>query len=218
MWTRCRFRHLFSLEFEVRAMKYPMDLTGTRFGRLTVLEKVGVQGQGKRGSQSLWRCLCDCGNEKIVIRNSLVCGNTRSCGCLDQENKKTMHLKHGMAKTRIWKIWIGMRSRCEHEKDKSYPYYGGRGISVCEEWSEFEQFLEWAIQSGYDDTMTIERIDTNGDYCPENCRWATRKEQTRNRRITKKVMYNGKEIPLGEVAEIEGITYQQAYTKYARRK
>lgn len=199
-------------------MKYPMDLTGIRFGRLTVLEKAGVQGQGKRGSRSLWRCRCDCGNEIIVIRNSLVCGNTRSCGCLEQENKKTMHLKHGMAKTRLWKIWIDMGNRCGRKEDKSYPYYGARGISVCEEWAEFSAFKKWALESGYDDSLTIERIDTNGDYCPTNCRWATRKEQTRNRRTTKKVMYLGGEKTIGEIAEIEGITYQQAYTKYARER
>lgn len=197
-------------------MKYQQDLTGSRFGRLTVLEKAGVRGQGKRGSRSLWRCRCDCGNDIIVIRNSLVGGNTRSCGCLEQENKKTMHLKHGMAKTRLWKIWIDMRNRCEREEDKSYPYYGGRGISVCEEWKEFSPFKKWAIENGYNDALTIERIDTDGDYCPDNCRWATRKEQTRNRRITKKVMYHGEEKTIGEIAEIEEIAYQQAYTKYAR--
>ncbi len=111
-----------------------------------------------------------------------------------------------------------MKNRCERKEDKSYQYYGGRGISLCAEWHEFEPFKQWALENGYTDTLTIERIDTNGDYCPDNCRWSTRKEQTRNRRITKKITYNGKEISLGEVAEIEGITYQQAYGKYIRNK
>lgn len=198
-------------------MKYPSDLTGLRFGRLTAIEKVGVTCQGKRGSRSLWLCKCDCGNEKIVVRNSLVTGNTQSCGCFEHETKKTMHLKHGMAKTRLWKIWIGMRGRCERESDASYQYYGGRGISICDEWHDFEVFKNWAISHGYTDELTIDRKNPNGDYCPENCCWTSRKEQTRNRRITKRVVHNGEEMTIGEIADIEGITYQRSYYKYARR-
>ena len=198
-------------------MKYPSDLTGLKFGRLTVIEKAGVTGQGKRGSRSLWRCKCDCGNEKVVVRNSIVTGNTQSCGCLGRETKKAMHLKHGMSKTRLWNIWINMRGRCERKSDASYPYYGGRGISICDEWHDFEAFKNWAISHGYTDELTIDRKNPNGDYCPENCCWASRKEQSRNRRTTKKVVHSGEERTIGEIAEIEGITYQRSYDKYARR-
>lgn len=198
-------------------MKYPSDLIGLRFGRLTVIEKADVIGKGKRGSRSIYRCKCDCGNEKVVLRNSLVTGNTKSCGCFEHEIKKTIHLKHGMAKTRLWKVWVDMRARCERESDTSYSYYGGRGILVCEEWHDFEAFKDWAILHGYDDELTIERKNPDGNYCPENCCWASRKEQNRNRRITKKFVYNNEEKTIGEIAEIEGITYHQAYDKYVRR-
>lgn len=193
-------------------MRYPNDLAGIRFGRLTVIEKAGMSGEGKRGSRSLWLCRCDCGNEKIVSRNSLVTGNTNSCGCLEMEIKKTMHLKHGMAKTRLWNIWRGMRDRCSRERNNDYPHYGGKGIKVCEDWNRnFEAFKKWALKNGYEDDLTIDRIDNYGDYCPENCRWVTRKEQTRNRSITKTVT-------ISEIAEIDGISYQEAYKKYVLRQ
>lgn len=193
-------------------MKYPKDLTGMRFGRLIAVERAGVQNAGKRGSKTLWLCKCDCGKEKIVLRNSLVCGQTKSCGCLEKEVKKTMHLKHGMAKTRLWKIWCGIKDRCNRPNNRDYPRYGGRGISMCDEWKDdFQAFHDWAIENGYRDDLTIDRIDNNGNYEPGNCRWVTRKEQTRNRNNTIK-------IPLAEIAEIEGIGYQEAYEKFVRRK
>ena len=155
-------------------MKYPKDIAGMKFGRLTAIKKVGTKGNGK-GSKSIWLCRCDCENEKEILRNSLVSGTTKSCGCLEKEVKATMHLKHGMAKSRIWNIWTGMRDRCSRPNNKNYQRYGGS--------------------------------DNDGNYEPSNCRWVTRKEQTRNRSITKT-------IPLARIAEIDGITYQEAYKKY----
>lgn len=196
-------------------MKYPKDISGYRFDRLVVISEVIGEGKGKKGYKSKWLCRCDCGNEKVIYRNSLVSGTTHSCGCYEKEVKKTMHLKHGMAKSRIWSIWLNMIDRCEREGNKSYKDYGGRGIKVCEEWkNSFEAFKEWSYANGYTDELTIDRIDTDKDYSPDNCRWATRKEQTRNRRITLRV--NG--VPLAEIAEKEGISYQRAYDKYIRRK
>lgn len=178
-----------------------------KFGRLTAIKKVGMKGNG-RGSKAIWLCKCDCGNEKEVLRNSLVSGTTKSCGCLEREVKATMHLTHGMAKSRIWNIWVGMRDRCSREHNKNYEKYGGRGIRVCPEWEKsFQSFYDWSIKNGYSEKLTIDRINNDGDYEPSNCRWATRKEQTRNRSITVK-------ISLAKIAEIEGITYQEAYKKY----
>lgn len=193
-------------------MKYPKDLEGIKFGRLTAIRKAGVKNVGKRGSKALWLCRCDCGNEKVVLRNSLVSGITKSCGCLEMEVKKTMHLKHGMAKTRLWKIWCGIKDRCYRKNNNDYERYGGRGITVCNEWKDnFQAFHDWSMQNGYTDNLTIDRIDNDGNYEPDNCRWVTRKEQTRNRSITKT-------ITVAEIAEIEGISYQEAYSKYVRHK
>mgnify|MGYP000781233754 FL=1 len=140
----------------------------------------------------------------------MVSGTTKSCGCLEKEVKATMHLKHGMAKSRIWNIWTGMRDRCSRPNNKNYQRYGGRGICVCPEWdSDFQNFYDWSMENGYSDDLTIDRIDNDGNYEPSNCRWVTRKEQTRNRSITKT-------IPLARIAEIDGITYQAAYDKYVR--
>lgn len=190
-------------------MKYTKDLTGQRFGRLRVLEFAGMKSVGKRGSRSTWLCLCDCGKTKVICRNSLVTGNTKSCGCYEIEIKKSTHYKHGMAKTRLWNIWVNMHDRCERKNSKSYKYYGERGIYVCKEWNDFKNFAQWAFSNGYSDELTIDRIDSDGCYSPDNCRWATRKEQSRNRRNTVK-------LSLSEIAEIEGISYQKAYDKYVR--
>lgn len=193
-------------------MKYPSDLSGIKFGKLTVIEKIGVTNEGKRGSRSVWLCECECGNKKEVERNRLTTGNTKSCGCLEHETKVKMHTKHGMAKTRLWNIWCGMKDRCYRKNNQDYSHYGGRGITVCEEWREdFQKFSDWSMANGYAENLTIDRINTDGNYEPSNCRWATRKEQTRNRRNTVK-------ISLGEIAEIDGISYQEAYNKYVLKR
>lgn len=195
------------------------ELVGQRFGKLIVVKKVGTKRVGiAQKPKSLWLCKCDCGNEKVVLRSSLITGNTKSCGCLELETKRAIHLKHGMAKTRLWNIWINMKSRCESTKNKDYKYYGGRGITVCEEWKAFESFMNWSFKNGYKDELTLDRIDNDAGYEPNNCRWATRKEQTRNRDITLKAEYNGENIPLGEIAELESIPYEKAYEKFIRNK
>lgn len=150
------------------------DLTGKKFGKLSVVEMCGKSKAG----QSLWLCVCDCGNKTTVQYGNLTSGYTKSCGCLRGRPKQT-----GMSHTRIYHIWYGMKQRCYNPKSPKYKNWGGRGITLCDEWKDdFFAFRDWAIANGYREDLTIDRINVNGNYEPSNCRWATLQEQGSNKR------------------------------------
>lgn len=158
------------------------DITGQRFGKLKVIEKVDKDKYG----HTRWLCECDCGNKKIISGKSLRNGHTQSCGCYHKKQISKLNLKHGKSNLRIHKIWSNIKQRCFNENNLRYQYYGARGITICNEWKDdFMSFYNWAMMNGYKDNLSIDRIDVNGNYEPSNCRWATQSEQNANTRNRK---------------------------------
>jgi hypothetical protein len=187
-------------------MRAVVDLTGKKFGRLLVVS------QSTTSSPLKWNCVCDCGKTSVVEGGKLKSGHTKSCGCLKHEEARERMTKHGRRHTRIYRIWCAMKDRCARQK-----HYFDRGITVCDEWlNDFQAFYDWAISHGYADDLTIDRIDVNGNYCPENCRWATTKEQQNNTRKNRLITYNGETNTLSEWAEKLEINYSTLRSRLNR--
>lgn len=187
--------------------KKVIDLTGQRFGSLTVIEYGGIDSTN---GYAKWLCKCDCGNRKTILSRNLRSGATKSCGCLRKKTTSATMKTHGMADSRLYGVWLSMRRRCDNPKTESYRNYGERGISVCNEWEHFEPFMEWAIKNGYHEGLSIDRIDVDGNYGPDNCRWVTMKEQQNNRRNNHIVDYNGDKMTLAMFARSIGIDARRA--------
>lgn len=191
------------------------DLSGQRFGRLVVVGR-----DDKEGNKTYFICRCDCGNMKSVRADSLKAGRIRSCGCMKKEQDRTnltAHHSHKMSGTRLYEIWQGIKKRCYNPKDVRYDRYGGRGIRVCDEWrDDFSTFYKWAIENGYEESLTIDRIDNNGDYCPDNCRWTNKREQARNRSSNIKITIGNATKTLTEWCEIFGLDVSTIHARYNR--
>lgn len=188
-------------------------MTGQRFGLLKV---VRFEKFDKWGA-AIFLCRCDCGKEKLILGASLRSGNTRSCGCLagrkdGKNNFDEYHRKNPgdlrKRDKRLHNIWVGIRYRCLNTKSKVYKDYGGRGIKICKEWDDFFAFQEWSFLNGYSENLSIDRIDNNGDYSPENCRWVTMKVQGQNRRNSRLLTYHGETHTYSEWSEKTGVGWK----------
>lgn len=183
------------------------NYVGEKFGRLLAIERIPCEDYRTR-----YKCRCDCGKEIIVLGESLVSGNTQSCGCLVSESIRKRTTTHGYCGTRLYSIYNGMKDRCCNPKNTAYKNYGGRGITICEEWlNSFLIFKDWASNNGYADKLTIDRIDVNGNYEPSNCRWITFKEQQQNKQTTHYYEIGGEKKSISQWAEQFGIPYNKMY-------
>lgn len=184
-------------------MTKPVDMTGKRYGRL-----VALYPTGKRDASGgiCWNFRCDCGNEKIMSAGPVRVGIVKSCGCLLKP--------HGMSGTRLFDIWVNMRQRCRADGRPEHDNWGNRGIRVCDEWTSFPAFRDWAMATGYSDDLTIDRIDNSKGYSPENCRWATYKEQANNTRRNHLIEMDGETHTLKQWCEIlGGVSKESVYRR-----
>lgn len=168
-----------------------IQMIGRNFGRLKVIKEAGKT----KDNHIKWLCLCACGGNTVVDGRDLRKGSTTSCGCYSIEKATErvvkFNTKHGECYTRLYRIWNGIHDRCNRKNSKNYRHYGGRGIKVCEEWNDYLAFKTWALTNGYEEHLTIDRINVDGNYEPTNCRWITKQEQQNNKRTNRYIMYNG---------------------------
>ena len=183
-----------------------VDLTGHRYGLLTVIRKAGMSG-----SQSLWECRCDCGTTSIKRLGNLRSGQTHSCGHLRSEVTGRLKTKHAMYGTPSYKSWSSMRTRCQNENNHKYPSYGGRGIIVCERWNSFELFFE--DMGERPKGTTLGRINNDGNYDLNNCEWQSNNCQARNKRNSALFVFNGKSATISEHCEGVGLNYNTVRTR-----
>lgn len=191
----------------------PKINVGDKFGRLTVIDDAGIVKAKRR-----YLCSCSCGSQLVVLMDSLLRGKTKSCGCLRKEITAENHIRHGQRSSRLYGIWRNMKSRCLNPNATRFENHGGRGITLCDDWMSFESFYNWAINNGYQDNLTIERVDNDGGYCPENCKWGTNYDQQRNKRNNHFIEFNGERKTLKEWSEILGLSYSALILRLNRLK
>ena len=177
------------------------DLTGKKFNMLTVQSFAYI-----KESHAYWNCICDCGKTSVVCGSRLISNRTRSCGCLGPGLSRTRNAtQNGASKTRLYRLLYGMRDRCYNKNGKDYKNYGGRGIRICDEWLQNPNtFIQWANDNGYKNGLSIDRINVNGNYEPNNCRWVSAKTQANNRRSNLIITFEGKTMSAAEWCELKG--------------
>lgn len=189
------------------------DITGQRFGMLVAIEHIGYSERG----QAIWRFKCDCGNTYEAVSYPVVFGSVISCGCYNRRQTAERNTRHGFSKRgekeKLYQVWNAMKSRCGNPNNSHYYRYGGRGIKVCAEWSDYAPFRKWAYENGYDEGLTIDRINNDGDYCPENCRFITMDEQMRNTSRNVFVEYKGERMTISELSRKCGVKYGTLYRR-----
>jgi len=191
---------------------------GDVYGRLTV---IGEAAQEDNSNYA--RCKCSCGKVRDFLIRNITTGKSRSCGCAWREAASNRLKKHGLSwgengkMNRLYKIWLDMKERCYNSKNSSFKRYGGRGVTVCDEWrNDYSAFHEWALRNGYKPGLTIERVNNDGDYCPENCVWADRRAQARNRSTNHILKYRGKNYTLAEASELSGLDHSTLIGRLSR--
>lgn len=175
---------------------------GDKFSRLTIVREVE-----KRKKARFFLCKCDCGTEKVIRMVQLTSGQTKSCGCFKREHLISMIYKNGLSRTKLYKVWTSMKQRCMNPKCDVYMYYGERGVLIYKDWLEFENFYNWAVGNGYEEGLTIERIDVNSNYEPNNCTWIPQSEQSSNTRRNRLISYNGKKQNIAQWVKETGLSY-----------
>ena len=182
---------------------------GERYGRLTIIREVEPAGSSNKRVRR-FLCRCDCGNEIICRLPNLKSGTTKSCGCYRKFVSSNRRDCHHLQNTRIYRIWCGMKRRCYNKHNEHFDRYGGRGIIVCDEWkTDFMNFYDWAMSNGYDDKLSIDRINNEGNYEPSNCRWANQKQQIVNSTATIKCSLGGNIVSLSDIADILGVSFKR---------
>lgn len=192
-------------------MKF-QNLSGQKFGKLTVLKRIKNKGHNPH-----FLCLCECGNLKECDSYMLKYGKITSCGCDSKQKRIIAHTKHNETKTRLYNIWQQMKQRCYNEKSISFIYYGQKNITICNEWKyDYLNFRNWAMNNGYKENLTLDRIDTKGNYCPENCRWISNAKQQRNKNNNRFLTFKNKTLCVAEWSEKTGIKSQTIYQRLRR--
>lgn len=193
------------------------DIAGLRSGRLVALEFDAYAQFPSGVKYEKWLCKCDCGSYVSINKKNLMSGLSKSCGCAIAEANVRRLTTHGDKKSRLYNIWCNIKSRCYNPKNQDFDRYGGRGISMFEQWRDnYSEFKDWAVNNGYDDALTIDRIDVNGNYCPSNCRWVDMVAQANNRTNTIYIEYRGESHTCAEWSVLTGINYDTLNDRYNR--